>query len=184
MTESPKRPNIQHPRPNQQRQTDNQNSSEERKQINTQANTGQATSDDIVIRMVNKIDKFTVGLKDYNTRELVEDAEELGKKLAKELKTTQIRKFLDAVNRLKAQPDRDKNFTEKVKPELDLLRPKLAYAAARQRKGERDPGPVEPLRKVLEAALKKVEKPEDFTRLVQLIESIIAYHKAEGGKDQ
>lgn len=183
MTESPKRPALQHPRPNQPRQTDNQNSSGERRQINTQANTGQETSDDIVIRMVNKID-ITVGLKDYKTRELVEDTEELGKKLARDLKTTQIRKFLDAVNRLKAQPDRDKNFTEKIKPELDLLRPKLAYAAARQRRGDRDPGPVEPLRKVLEAAIKKVDKPEDFTRLVQLIESIIAYHKAEGGKDQ
>ena len=183
MTESPKRPALQHPRPNQQRQTDNQNSSGERRQINTQANTGQETSDDIVIRMVNKID-ITVGRKDYKTRELVEDTEELGKKLARDLKTTQIRKFLDAVNRLKAQPDRDKNFTEKIKPELDLLRPKLAYAAARQRKADGNPGPVEPLRKVLEAAIKKVDKPEDFTRLVQLIESIIAYHKAEGGKDQ
>lgn len=182
MTESPKRPVTKHPKPDRQRQTDNQNSSGERRQINTQANTGQE-SDDIVIRMVNKID-ITVGLKDYKIRDLVEDTEELGKKLARDLKTTQIRKFLDAVNRLKAQPDRDKNFTEKIKPELDLLRPKLAYAAARQRRGDRDPGPVEPLRKVLEAAIKKVDKPEDFTRLVQLIESIIAYHKAEGGKDQ
>ena len=82
MTESPKRPALQHPRPNQQIQTDNQNSSGERRQINTQANTGRETSDDIVIRMVNKIDKLTVGLKDYKTRELVKDTEKLGKKLA------------------------------------------------------------------------------------------------------
>jgi CRISPR-associated protein Csm2 len=184
MTQPLRRPDQQQPRPNQQRQPLNQNDGGERRQINTQANTGQQTSDDIVARMVNKIDKFIGGLKDYKTRELVEDTEELGKKLARDLKTTQIRKFLDAVNRLKAQPDRDKNFTEKVKPELDLLRPKLAYAAARQRKGDKDPGPVEPLRQVLEAAIKKVDKPEDFTRLVQLIESIIAYHKAAGGKDQ
>jgi len=92
------------------------------------------------------------------------------------LKTTQIRKFLDAVNRLKAQPEREKNF-EKIKPGIELLRPQLAYAAARQQS-------VKDLKLVMEAAIKKIEDSEDFTRLVQLIESIIAYHKSAEGKDQ
>ena len=183
MTQPIKRPNLQSTS-DQQRLLVRQGNAQQQTQTTTQANTGQQMSEDIVTNMVNEIDNLTAGLQQYKTRELVEDTEELGKKLARDLKTTQIRKFLDAVNRLKAQPDRDNNFTEKVKPELDLLRPKLAYAAARQRKGDRDPGPVEPLRKVLEAAIKKVDEPEDFTRLVQLIESIIAYHKAAGGKDQ
>ena len=34
----------------------------------------------------------------------------------------------------------------------------------------------------MSAAIDKVHSREDFERLVQLIESIIAYHKAEGGK--
>lgn len=184
MTQSPKRPNPQI-RPDQQRRSVRQGDSEQQTQKTTQANTGQQMSEDIVTMMVKKIHKFTAGLQEYKTRELVEDTEQLGKELAIrfKLKTTQVRKFLDAVNRLKAQVGRSKGFTEEIKSELELLRPKLAYAAARQQK-DRDPGPVEPLRQVLEAAIKKVDKPEDFTRLVQLIESIIAYHKAAGGKDQ
>lgn len=184
MTQPQKRPNLQSTS-DQQKLPVKQANSQQQTQITTQANTGQKMSEDIVTRMVKKIDKFTAGLQEYKTRELVEDTEELGRELAIhfKLKTTQVRKFLDAVNRLKAQLGRSKGFTEEIKSELELLRPKLAYAAARQQR-DRDRGPVEPLRQVLEAAIKKVDKPEDFTRLVQLIESIIAYHKAAGGKDQ
>jgi CRISPR-associated protein Csm2 len=34
----------------------------------------------------------------------------------------------------------------------------------------------------MSAAIDEVYSKEDFDRLVQLIESIIAYHKAEGGR--
>ena len=170
MTQSPKKPSPPLKR-DQQRQGNNHNDN------------GQQTSEDIVIKMVNKIENFTGGLKEYKTRELVEDAEELGTRLAKDLKTTQIRKFLDAVNRLKAKLGGSKELTEEIQSELHLLRPKLAYAAARQQR-DREPGPVEPLKRVLEAAIKQIKHLDDFTRLVQLIESIIAYHKAAGGKNQ
>ncbi len=141
--------------------------------------------EDIVASMVKKINGFANGLKDYKIRELVEDTEKLGRKLAQEykLKTTQIRKFLDAVNRLKAKISGMTQLPEDVKAELHLLRPKLAYAAARQATNSNS-GPVEPLKRVLEAALKMDMDMEDFSRLVQLIEAIIAYHKAAGGKDQ
>lgn len=151
---------------------------------------GQTNSENIVEQMSQKIDQFT-GLSDYRTRELVEDTQKLGKELARKgLKTTQIRKFLDAVNQLKAQlkASQTTNQIEKVKSELPLLRAKLAYAAARQQKNN-DPGPVEPLRKILDVAFKKVREEDtyfsgDFNRLAQLIESIIAYHRYAGGKDQ
>lgn len=171
MTQPPSKPNPQKPRIEQQRQND----SGQRRQINTQANANQQPTEDIASKIVRKIDSLT-NLREYKTRELVEDAEELGKKLAKDVKTTQIRKFLDAVNRLKAQPEREKNFTE-IKPELQLLRPKLAYAAARQQS-------IKDLKLVMEAAIKKVIDSDDFPRFVQLIESIIAYHKAAGGREQ
>lgn len=156
------------------------------KQSNTDAD--QQNNDDIVTRMVKKIDGFKTGLKEYKIRELVEDTEELGKILADKgdrgLKTTQIRKFLDAVNRFKVQQSVKNEFSEESRDELNILRYQLAYAAARQRK-KNDPGPVEPLKKVLEAAIKRVTTDlEDFKRLVQLIESLVAYHKAAGGKDQ
>ncbi|MBN8563485.1 MAG: type III-A CRISPR-associated protein Csm2 [Leptolyngbya sp. UWPOB_LEPTO1] len=147
-------------------------------------------AEDIADQISQKIDQFD-GLADYSTRELVEDANKLGEKLVRtQLKTTQIRKFLDAVNQLKAKIKAAKtpNDIEIVKAELPLLRAKLAYATARQQKKDIESSPVEPLKKVLDIAIKRVRQddcfPQDFTRLVQLIESIIAYHRYAGGKDQ
>jgi len=62
-----------------------------------------------------------------------------------------------------------------IETEVVLLKPKLAYAAARKKESK-------PLSDVMSAAIDKVNSEEDFKRLVQFIESIIAYHKAEGGK--
>lgn len=125
-------------------------------------------------------------LQAYKIRKLVEQAEEFGPFLRKRrLETNQIRKFLDAVNRLKAQlaqgeVDQGTSksdgvlFTE-IETDIVLLKPKLAYAAARQEAAK-------PLSEVMSAAIDKVHDLKDFERLVQMIESIIAYHKAEGGR--
>ena len=194
--------------------TNKNNRSDRNQSKPSNASTGKSSSNDIVDRMVKTIDKFDKGLSEYQIREMVNDTEELGSKLAKTLKTNQIRKFLDAVNRLKSlirlksqpegvknsenvkseaeqKPEEVENFETiksgaKQKPEIEnfetiksgvqLLRPQLAYAAARQ-KGVTD------LKEVMEAAIKKINEPEDFERFVQLTESIIAYHKAAGGKD-
>lgn len=134
-------------------------------------------------RIVQTIRQLGSGLQGYEIRELVEQAEELGDYLVqKGLKTNQIRKFLDAVNRLKVElsQDKEQNFST-IKDEVVLLKPKLAYAAARQQ--DRRGSPVKPLSDVISAAIDKVDDSPDFYRLVQLIESIIAYHKAAGGRD-
>ncbi|WP_427158535.1 type III-A CRISPR-associated protein Csm2 [Aliinostoc sp. HNIBRCY26] len=146
-----------------------------------QSNSG----DDITTKMVDKINLLKPGLKSYDIRELVNDTEKLGKELAPRLKTNQIRKFLDAVTRLKSNlaKDKQKDFNT-IQTDLVFLLPKLAYAAARQQKNNRDPGPVAPFKQVLEAAIKQVKTTEDFDRFVQLVEAIIAYHKAAGGQDQ
>lgn len=152
----------------------NKNNRSDRNQ-SQQSNSSPNSSDDIVKTMVDKMDKFSAGLREYQIREMVNDTEELGSKLAKNLKTNQVRKFLDAVNRLKAQPEKEKDF-EEIKAGVQLLRPQLAYAAARQTG-------VQDLKLVMEAAIHQIKEAEDFTRFVQLTESIIAYHKAAGGKD-
>jgi len=114
-------------------------------------------------------------LKTYPIRTMVEQAERFGEELKKQrLETNQIRKFLDAINRLKSKLVGNNQFSE-IETEVVLLKPKLAYAAARQ-------NVVKPLNKVISAAIDKVESKEDFERLVNLIESIIAYHKQAGGK--
>jgi len=94
------------------------------------------------------------------------------------LKTSQIRKFLDGVNRIKVEGHL--KGTEEgsfFRGQCQLLRPQLAYAAARQRET------VEPLQKMLEPCLKKVASKKDFDRLHQFVEALIAYHRYYGGKD-
>ncbi|MEC4813692.1 MAG: type III-A CRISPR-associated protein Csm2 [Scytonema sp. PMC 1069.18] len=132
-------------------------------------------STNIVEEIIKTINNLKDGLKAYPIRTLVKHAEELGPYLKREkLETNQVRKFLDAINRLKADLAEKGDFS-KIETEVVLLKPKLAYAAARQKAAK-------PLGEVMSAAIDKVYSNEDFERLVQLIESIIAYHKAEGGK--
>jgi CRISPR-associated protein Csm2 len=141
-----------------------------------------------MIDRITKLDHFS----DYKIRELVQDAQFIGDELNSQnkpkderLKTNQIRKFLDAINRIKFTLSdessldlSDKTRFDKLEIEIVLLKPKLAYAAAREKS-------VKPLQKVLDLAIDRVKSPkgiEDFERLVQFIESIVAYHKAAGGE--
>jgi CRISPR-associated protein Csm2 len=131
------------------------------------------------IDRIKKLSKFS----DYNIRELVTDAEEIGGRLKDgKLETNQVRKFLDAINRIKAElldevdeADKDDERFKKIEVDIVLLKPKLAYAAARQ-------AAAKPLQEVLDVAIDRVENMNDFKRLVQFVESIVAYHKAAGGK--
>jgi CRISPR-associated protein Csm2 len=143
-------------------------------------------STDISKEIISTIHGLEAGLSAYPIRKMVEHAEQFGPFLKKQrLETNQIRKFLDAINRLKAnlaQGDsgeesakNDAKVFSAIEPEIVLLKPKLAYAAARQKAAK-------PLSDVMSAAIDKVHSLQDFERLVQLIESIIAYHKAEGGR--
>jgi CRISPR-associated protein Csm2 len=142
----------------------------------------------IVKQVVKTITDLKENLKYYPIRTLVKEAEEFGKYIKDQgLKTNQIRKFLDTVNRLKVEIKvQIKNKTidseviiltdlPKIDTELVLLKQKLAYASARQ-------PAVKPLKEVMDAAIEKVQDSEDFERFFQLIESIIAYHKAAGGE--
>ena len=147
-------------------------------------------SQDIVKKIKDTIEELAF-LKDYPIRALVKHAEDFGPYLKNErLETNQIRKFLDAVNQLKArlaqdedekvkkassEGEKEKLRFAKIESDVILLKPKLAYAAARQKAAK-------PLSDIMSSAIDRVHTSEDFSRLVQLIESIIAYHKAEGGK--
>ncbi|MBE9238781.1 type III-A CRISPR-associated protein Csm2 [Anabaena aphanizomenioides LEGE 00250] len=124
-------------------------------------------------------------LKDYPIRTLVTQANFLGYHLKEQkLETNQIRKFLDAINQIKyilalddekiknakTEEEQEKLRFNKIETEIVLLKPKLAYAAARQKA-------VKPLNEVMIVAIDRVKTTQDFYRLVQFIESIIAYHK-------
>jgi CRISPR-associated protein Csm2 len=152
------------------------------------------TMTDIIKKILRSIQKKEdcitrrESLKEYPIRHLINDTEQFGQFINfNGLKTNQIRKFLDAVNNLKLSIEQKKKERKtdaallirdypKIDAELVLLKQKIAYASARQ-------DSVKPLKEVMDAAIDKVNDSEDFERFFQLIESIIAYHKAAGGKD-
>jgi CRISPR-associated protein Csm2 len=136
----------------------------------------QNRSEEITTTIIKAINQLTNGFSSYSIRDLVKHTEAFGSHLERnQLKTNQVRKFLDAVNRIKADLPEDGDFS-KIETDVVLLKPKLAYAAARQ-------PAAKPLSDVMSAAIEEVHSIDDFKRLVQFLESTIAYHKASGGKD-
>lgn len=127
-----------------------------------------------IAEMKEKIKKYQK-LKDISAEELISIADKIGKHLKdNDLKTTQIRRFLDGVRKIDVQFDRGKAFN---KDNVILLKPKLAYAAGRQQS-------VKPLMEILDPAISAgAESYESFKKLIALIEGIVAYHKFYGGKD-
>jgi len=131
---------------------------------------------DLVKDLAEKVRKFEPqGLSKLPANTLIEIAEELGKYLKDSgLKTTQIRRFLDGIRRLDVQFSKGKQFLE---DQVVLLKPKLAYAAGRNKE-------VRPLMDVLQPAITAGSKSyADFKKLLSLIEAIVAYHKFHGGAD-
>jgi CRISPR-associated protein Csm2 len=157
--------------------------SSHQKQLNNQFRDVQAM-DESERNFIDTIDGLE-RLQDYPIRDLVKHSEAFGKYLKQQgLETNQMRKFLDAVNRIKVilnQPelseDEEVGFSA-IKADVILLHPKLAYAAGRKETSR----PLKPFSRVVQKAIDSVHSLKDFDRLVQLIESIIAYHKAEGGR--
>lgn len=102
---------------------------------------------------------------------LVKAAEDLGPRLQKGgLTTSQIRNVYGMVKKMEMRGFDANEFV--------LLKPKLAYAAARANKaGARE------LRDVLSWAIEAVGSDQTrFARFVDFFEAILAYHKAAGGK--
>lgn len=99
---------------------------------------------------------------------LVTAAEILGRKLARNLKTSQIRKVYGAVKKIQMSEEFNRN-------ELIMLKPKLAYAAARKAE-------VEELKDTLTKAINEVDDDAKFRNFVDFFEAILAYHRAFGGE--
>lgn len=104
-------------------------------------------------------------------RPLVEAAERLGPRLQQgNLTTNQIRNIYGTVKQMEMRGFDANEFV--------LLKPKLAYAAARANSnGARE------LKDVLSWAIDEVGNDETkFARFVDFFEAVLAYHKAAGGR--
>ena len=144
-------------------------------------------------------------------QDIVKVADENGKDFSRSIKTNQIRNFFSQVLALKQEvklkgrdvksaqkaisenhdlsdDDKEKKLSEiqtKANEELVgrfvMLKPKLAYAAGRQ-------PDVTRLYKLVSAAVAGIEKadnkPQAFRNFFELLDSIVAYHKFHGGRDQ
>jgi CRISPR type III-A-associated protein Csm2 len=101
----------------------------------------------------------------------------------KPLTTSQIRKFFGVVKKIQAE-GYDKN---KVK--LAMLEPQLAYAVGKDKKYDKEKQQIVSQTKILyfyeeiSLAIRAIQQKEHFQNFVNLLEAIVAYHKAEGGKD-
>ncbi len=105
---------------------------------------------------------------------LVKLAEEVGRQVKREgLTTSQIRNIYGMVKKMEMRQDMSDWHHELV-----MLKPKMAYAAARA-SGEG----AKTLARVLSEAINAVGSDREmFKRFVDLFEAILAYHKAAGGK--
>lgn len=130
--------------------------------------------------VIPKNDVVTIITRD-EPRLLVREAEKAGQSLATgrdRLTKSQIRNIFGTVRQIQLnwQSAMEPDEKRAVVRQLLLLKPKLAYQAAREKA-------VKPLADVLDAAIDQVEgKQERFQRLVELFEAILAYHTKYGGK--
>ncbi|RLG38274.1 type III-A CRISPR-associated protein Csm2 [Candidatus Alkanophaga liquidiphilum] len=104
-----------------------------------------------------------------DSKKLVETADKFGKHLKnKGLSTSQIRAIFTRVQRLR-------RFDENTLNELNLLRPKMAYAVGRHK------GKVKDLQDVLDEAIQKIDNETKFKNFKEFFEAILAYHRYHGG---
>lgn len=88
------------------------------------------------------------------------------------LTTSQLRKFFGQLRRIEADYD-------KLKGEIPLLKPKLAYAVGRARGNSR----IKDFYNQMLIGFDAIDSDkENFNRFISLTESIVAYHKFYGGE--
>jgi CRISPR-associated protein Csm2 len=122
------------------------------------------------------------------TPEIIEWTKSFGEFLCKKnnndyvkpLSTSQLRKFFGELRRI--DTDVDKKIID-----LPMLRPMLAYAVGRDKddKGKnktRIKELSEELSKGLDGIRQDTNQKKDFKNFINILESIVAYHKYYGGK--
>lgn len=107
--------------------------------------------------------------------ETVDKSKKFGEYLAQpknELSTSQLRKFFGEVKRLQL-----KGY-ENAKSDIIMLKPKLAYAVGRAKKGKKYHFKIEDFYEVIADGIDNVNSKERFKNFTKIFESIVAFHKA------
>lgn len=106
-----------------------------------------------------------------DARKINEYAEERGKQLVDEgVTSSQLRRIYSEIKRAQTQYRSDGD-AESAKKRLVLLKPKLAYAAARDDE-------MEELKDRVEGLMNKwVEQEDDLDHFFEVVEALVAYHQ-------
>lgn len=123
--------------------------------------------------------------------EIVRRAEDTAVQLTRDkLKTGQIRNFYSAITRIRTDfvnseatesITEKKELLDKIRTDIIMLKPKIAYAAGRQTAVRATFYPF------VKSSIDGIEKSNFDARSIknflQLVESVVAYHKFYGGTD-
>jgi CRISPR-associated protein Csm2 len=114
-----------------------------------------------------------------NVTDLIRQAEERAKQFTSDkLKTNQIRNFYSAITRMRSEFEQE-GFTDGIQTQLVMLKPKLAYAAGRQ-KAVKD-NFYYYMTSAIEGALASEKSGDKLKKFFALVEAVVAYHKFYGG---
>lgn len=123
-------------------------------------------------------------LKDRNGKEKTNSR---GEFLFREnLTTSQLRKFFGEIRRIQALSTvtKEDGSQEKAfdKTDILMLKPKLAYSVGRA-DASKEPK-IKEFYEELSKGIDQVDSYAHFINFVKIVEAIVAYHKAYGGKDK
>ena len=103
-----------------------------------------------------------------------------GRTFSQNVKTSQLRTFYSAVNRIRVLFQQDNDFSHRVERNLILLKPKLAYAAGRHKTLKAFQSFME---QAIDGVIHSNEKEKALSNFFDLLEAVVAYHKFHDGKD-
>lgn len=138
--------------------------------------------DEKMIEWAEKFGKYLAKLKDIakdkqgNVIKIKNNDQEL-----KELSSSQLRKFFGALKALQNEILMDLGLQDnseitKYKHQLIMLKPQLAYAAARAKS---DYAKIHNFHEIISKCIDHVKTKKQFKNFISLVEAIVAYHKVE-----
>lgn len=91
------------------------------------------------------------------------------------LKTHQLRNIFSAIEKMRSQFRKKKKFDAEIEMQLILLKPKIAYAAGRQRSVKDHFFPF--MEKAIQGVEDSADKDLAIRNFFALIESVVGYHR-------
>lgn len=124
-----------------------------------------------ILNNIEKLDKLSdLDPKDY--ADIDGYADKIANNLSRKLNTNQLRKFFGAVRDI----EKKKNW-EEIRPELYLLKPKLAVSVGRNLIPKDFYKFMKITTSKIDVGENDSEKLENFDTFVKFLEAIVAYHK-------